>query len=123
MKRIVAILGLSLLWPQTQAQAACAHKDFDVENFKISMSARVGGAKRFSIKGDLVNHCGEPAAAQIRVIAMDSNGREVKAEDGWPAGSNNIPPGQSVSFDFGPLFKFDPAFDQFGVAIVQTKTW
>lgn len=123
MKRIVAILGLCLVWPQAQAQAACGPKDFNVENFKVSAVPRPGGMKRFSLSGNLVNRCAEPAAAQIRVIAKDASGRQVKTEDGWPAGSNNIPPGQSVSFDFGPLFKYDPSFDQFGVAITEAKTW
>lgn len=121
MKRVVAILGLSLA--SLHAQADCGPKDFDVEDFKVSVPHKTGGRQRFTLSGNLINHCSEPAAAQIRVIARDANGRDIKFEDGWPAGSNNIAPGQSVSFDFGPLFKYDPRIDQFAIAIAETKTW
>lgn len=120
MKRTVAILGLSLVC--LHAQAACGPNDFAVEDFDVAIP-RSGAMKRFSLKGKLINRCAEPAAAQIRVIAKDANGRELKAEEGWPAGSNNIPPGQGVTFNFGPLFRYDPAIEQFTIVLIEIKAW
>ena len=79
--KILLASALFLLAPMA-AHAACSPTDFAVQDFKIAAS---GG--RLSLKGQLVNHCAEPAAAQIAIDAKDSSGKVLASKKGWPAGT------------------------------------
>ena len=65
--KILLASALFLLAPMA-AHAACAPTDFAVQDFKISASSG-----RLSLKGQLVNNCAEPAAAQIGSSASRSS--------------------------------------------------
>jgi hypothetical protein len=82
-----------------------------------------GMGARLSLAGQLVNHCAQPAAAQIAIDAKDGAGKVLQSKKGWPAGTTNIAPGQSVEFDLGRLFRFDPDMQSYTVGIADVRTW
>jgi len=98
--------------------AACAPTDFAVQGFKVSASSG-----RLSLKGQLVNHCAEAAAAQITIEAKDSGGSVLESKKGWPAGTANIAPGQSVDFDLGRLFRYQSDMQSYTVGVASVRTW
>ncbi|MDX2299663.1 MAG: hypothetical protein NW204_08060 [Xanthomonadaceae bacterium] len=116
-------VALVLLPASHVAQAACSADDFKIEKFEPSEKSRANGRRVYSLRGEVVNKCAEPAAAQIKVEAKNDAGAVVHAEDGWPAGTNNIEPGKAVTFEFGPLFRYDEKIKYFGVKVASAKTW
>ncbi|GAP65269.1 hypothetical protein MBSD_n0558 [Mizugakiibacter sediminis] len=118
MKALIATLALTVF--SLPALADCTAANFAVDGFQASPNPR---EHKISLAGKLVNKCSAPAAAQIRIVAKDASGRVLGSEDGWPAGTSNIAPGQSVSFDLGPLFRFSPDMADFSVNIVGVRTW
>lgn len=102
------------------SHAECSATSFTVKNFQVTPQPSFN---RISLKGELVNQCSSPAAAEVRIVAKDDNGKVIESEDGWPAGTANIQPGQSVNFDFGPLFRFNPRMSSFSVEIVSVRSW
>lgn len=106
------------LFAPLAAHAACAPTDFVVQDFKVS-----AGSGRLMLKGQLVNHCAEAAAAQIAIEAKDAGGSVLVSKKGWPAGTANIPPGQSVDFDLGRLFHYRSDMQSYTVGVVSVRTW
>ena len=115
--KILLASALFLLAPMA-AHAACSPTDFAVQDFKIAAS---GG--RLSLKGQLVNHCAEPAAAQITIEAKDSSGNVLASNNGWPAGTANIAPGQSGEVDLGRLFRYQSDMQSFTAGVANVRTW
>lgn len=105
------------------AFAACSTSDFKIEKFEPSEKERAMGKRVYSLRGSVSNQCAEPAAPQIKVEAKNDAGTVLRAEDGWPAGTNNIDPGKTVTFEFGPLFRYDEKIKFFGVKVADAKTW
>lgn len=99
------------------AHAACAPTDFAIQDFKVAQGARM------SMKGQVMNKCAEPAAAQISIAAKDASGRVIQEKKGWPAGTTNIAPGQVVDFDLGRLFRYSPDMATYTVTIASVRTW
>src|ERR1700754_1001041 len=116
MKKIAIAAALFLAAPLS-AHAACAAKDFAIDGFAVKVQ-QGSGQPRFSMKGNLVNKCGEAAAAQIRIDAKDAAGKQ-----GWPAGTSNIEPGKSVDFDLGRLFRYTPDMQDYTVVVSDVKAW
>ncbi|KRE90950.1 hypothetical protein ASG87_02110 [Frateuria sp. Soil773] len=110
-----------LLFAPIAAHAGCAATDFAVQDFKVGAGS--GAGARMSMKGALVNHCTEAAAAQIQIEAKDSSGKVVQTKKGWPAGTTNIAPGQSVDFDMGRLFRFQSDMQTYTVSVVDVRAW
>lgn len=108
-----------LLLAPLAAHAACAPTDFAIQDFKVGAST---GA-RMSMKGQVVNHCAEAAAAQITIAAKDASGKVIQEKKGWPAGTTNIAPGQSVDFDLGRLFRYQSSMATYTVSIAEVRTW
>jgi hypothetical protein len=102
--------------------AACTPKDFAIEAFAVKLQ-QGSGQPRFSMKGQLVNHCAEAASAQIRIDAKDAAGKVLSSKQGWPAGTSNIEPGKSVDFDLGRLFRYQPDMSDYTVLVSDAKTW
>lgn len=100
------------------AHAACASTDFAVQDFKISASSG-----HLSLKGQLVNHCAEAAAAQVAIEAKDATGNVLVSKKGWPAGTANIGPGQTVDFDLGRLFRYSSDMQSFTAGVASVRTW
>lgn len=121
MKTLLAS-ALFLLVPLS-AHAACSASDFSIQDFKMKPMAGAGSVMRLSLSGQLVNHCASSAAAQIRIQAKDANGNVIQSKQGWPAGTSNIAPGQSVDFDLGRLFHYDSSMQSFSVGIADVRTW
>jgi hypothetical protein len=121
MKTLLAS-ALFLLVPLS-AHAACSASDFSVQDFKMKPMAGAGGVMRLSLSGELVNHCAQASAAQVRIQARDGSGNVVQSKQGWPAGTSNIAPGQSVDFDLGRLFHYDPSMQSFSVDVADVRTW
>ncbi|HET6431084.1 hypothetical protein [Dyella sp.] len=99
------------------AHAACAPTDFAIQDFKVVQGARM------SMKGQVMNHCAEAAAAQISIAAKDANGRVIQEKKGWPAGTTNIAPGQTVEFDLGRLFRYSSDMATYTVSIASVRSW
>jgi hypothetical protein len=118
MKAYVAALALGLV--STSAFADCAASNFAVEGFQVSVNPR---ASKLGLSGKLVNHCGEPAGAQLRITGKDGAGKVVSTQEGWPAGTDNVKPGDAVTFDLGPMFKFQPDMTDFAVSVVNVRKW
>ncbi|GAB3789679.1 FxLYD domain-containing protein [Dyella agri] len=116
MKAFVA--SVVLLLAPLAAHAACAPTDFTIKDFKPS----AGGA-RLSLRGELVNHCAAASAAQIRIEIKDSAGNVVQSKQAWPAGTSNIAPGDTVSFDVGRMFRPQPGMSSFTASVVDVRTW
>ena len=121
MKKNLIAAALFLAAPLA-AHAACAPTDFAVQDFKMKLVG-AGAAARLSLSGSLVNHCAEAAAAQISIDAKDTSGKVIQSKKGWPAGTTKIGPGQSVEFDLGRLFRFDPEMQQYTVGVADVRTW
>lgn len=123
MKKIAIAIAVALLAAAPlSAQATCAAKDFTIDGFAVKLQ-QGSGQPRFSMKGNLVNKCGEAAAAQIRIDAKDATGKVVASKQGWPAGTSNIEPGKSVDFDLGRLFRYSPDMQDYTVVVSDVKAW
>ncbi|KJV34793.1 hypothetical protein [Luteibacter yeojuensis] len=120
--RIILALGALATMSSGTALAACSVKDFAVESFAVKLQ-QGSGQPRFSMKGQLVNHCAEAAAAQIRIDAKDASGKVLASKQGWPAGTSNIEPGKSVDFDLGRLFRYQSDMSDYTVLVSDAKTW
>ncbi|MCW8807674.1 MAG: hypothetical protein OQK79_06120 [Rhodanobacter sp.] len=121
MKRTLFASALCLLAP-IAAHAACAPTDFAIKDFQVNVSA--GGIRtKMIMKGELVNHCAEAAAAQIEISAKDGSGNVVATKKAWPAGTTNIGPGQSISFDLGRRFRYQPEMQTYAAGIVSVRSW
>ena len=107
-----------LLGAPMAANAACSSTDFVIQGFTVGAS---GG--RMSMKGELVNHCAEAAAAQIEIQAKDAGGNVIVTKKGWPAGTTNIAPGKSVAFDLGRQFHYDASMQTYAAGIVSVRSW
>ena len=116
MKAFVATAVLILA--PLAAHAACSTSDFAIKDFRPTPN----GA-RMSLKGTLVNNCASAAAAQIRIDGKDSSGKVLQSKQAWPAGTSNINPGDSVTFDLGRMFRPDPGMTTFTVTVENVRTW
>lgn len=114
-----ALLATLLLFTPVVTQAACAPGDFVVQNFEVTPTR--GDA--VNMKGALVNHCTEAAAAQVQIEAKDASGKVLQTKKGWPAGTTNIAPGQSADFNLGRLFRYDTSMQTYTVSIVSVRSW
>jgi hypothetical protein len=121
MKFRLLVSALCLFAPMA-ANAACAATDFVIKDFAVSAGSD-GMRTKMVMKGQLVNNCAEAAAAQIEVQAKDSSGNVLQAKKGWPAGTTNIAPGQSVQFDLGRQFHYDPSMQTYAAGIVTVRSW
>lgn len=119
--KIAAFAALLFLAP-VAANAACAAKDFTVDGFAVKLVAGAG-TPRFNMKGQLVNKCPEAAAAQVKIEAKDAAGNVLQTKQGWPAGTSNIAPGQSVDFDLGRLFRYQSEMANYTVTVTDVRTW
>jgi hypothetical protein len=119
MKTLIA--SAVLLLAPLAAHAACAPTDFAIQDFKVAAGASAGS--RMSMKGEMVNHCTEAAAAQITIAAKDASGNVIQEKKGWPAGTTNIAPGQSVDFDLGRLFRYQSTMATYTVSVAEVRTW
>ena len=111
-----------LLLAPLAAHAACAPTDFAIQDFKVAASG-AGLGTRMLMKGQVVNHCAEAAAAQISIAAKDASGKVIQEKKGWPAGTTNIAPGQTVDFDLGRLFRYQADMATYTVSIASVRTW
>jgi hypothetical protein len=118
----LAIAAALILAAPLSAHAACSAKDFAVEGFSVKVAAG-SGTPRFNMKGQLANKCGEAAAAQIRIDAKDATGKVLQSKQGWPAGTSNIAPGQTVDFDLGRLFRYQTDMQDYTVTVVDVRAW
>jgi hypothetical protein len=121
MKCTLLASALCLLTP-IAAHATCAATDFAIKDFAVSAGASSGRVK-MTMKGELVNHCAEPAAAQIEISAKDGSGNVVASKKAWPAGTTNIAPGQSVAFDLGRQFHYQPEMQTYAAGIASVRSW
>ncbi|MGN6790573.1 MAG: hypothetical protein ACTHJP_13725 [Rhodanobacteraceae bacterium] len=104
------------------AHAACSPTDFSIKDFKTQVVSTTMD-KHVALSGELVNSCSAPAAAQLKVVAKDASGNVVTTKSAWPAGTSNISPGKSVSFDLGRLIHYNPEMVSFAVSIVSVRAW
>jgi len=113
--------ALLLLLP-IGAHAGCAATDFSIENFTPGLNG-VGPSTRISLTGQLVNHCAEASAAQIRIEIKDDAGKVLESKEAWPAGTSNISPGDKVSFNLGRLFRYKNGMSAFTASITDVRVW
>jgi hypothetical protein len=104
------------------AQAACSPSDFVVKDFSPGHTG-AGAALKLVLSGQLVNNCATPSAAQISIEAKDASGTVLQTKKGWPAGTTNIAPGKSASFDLGKQFRFQPEMEKYSVSVVAVRAW
>lgn len=104
------------------AQAACSAGDFSIQNFKTQLSNGSIGRK-VSLSGELVNNCASASAAQIKIVAKNASGDVVASKKAWPAGTSNISPDKSVSFDLGRLFRYKTNMQTFSATVVEVRSW
>ena len=116
------LLVVALLLAPVASHAACAATDFAISDFKMKSSGS-GTGMRLSLAGQLTNHCGSAAAAQIRIEAKDAGGKVLQSKQGWPAGTSNIAPGEKVNFDLGRMFRYQPNMQDYTVSVVDVRTW
>ena len=116
------LIAAALLLAPVASHAACSATDFAISDFKMK-STGSGTGMRLSLAGQLTNHCGDAAAAQIRIEAKDASGKVLQSKQGWPAGTANIGPGQSVSFDLGRLFRYESDMQDYTVSVSAVKSW
>ncbi len=115
------LMTTALLLAPMAAHAECTVKDFAITEF--TPSAASGLAGKLSLRGQLVNSCATPSAAQIRIELKDDAGNVLQSKQAWPAGTSNITPGQSVSFDLGRLFHYERNIASFTASVVKVRSW
>jgi hypothetical protein len=120
MKTLIAATFLLLL--PAGAQAGCTIKDFAITYFTPGLAC-VGSSTRVTLRGDLVNHCAEAAAGQIRIDIKDDKGTVLQSKDVWPAGTGNVAPGETVHFDVGRLFRYKDGMSAFTATITDVRIW
>ncbi|BFI97043.1 MAG: hypothetical protein RSP_25530 [Rhodanobacter sp.] len=113
------VVAAALLLAPVAAHAACSATDFAIKDFKPVLGA--GG--RMVLRGDLVNNCASAAAAQVKIDVKDASGKVLQSKQAWPAGTSNIPPGGSVSFDLGRMFRPTPDASSFTASVGDVRTW
>ena len=107
-----------LLLAPLAAHAACSPTDFAIKDFRPGVAA-----SRLSLRGELVNNCAAPSAAQVRVDVKDADGKVLQSKQGWPAGTSNIAPGGTVNFDLGRLFRYESSMSSYTASIVDVRAW
>ncbi|MEO7073364.1 MAG: hypothetical protein ABI300_10540 [Rhodanobacter sp.] len=120
MKILIACALLALA--PLAAHADCSPTDFAIKDFKTATTGS-GAAIRLSLSGEIVNNCGTPSAAQIRIQAKDSLGNIIQTKQGWPAGTTNIAPGASARFDLGRQFRFQSDMATYAITVVAVRSW
>lgn len=120
MKTVLA--ATLLLVAPIAAHAGCAATDFTIQDVKVAATG-TGIATRLSVKGKLVNNCTSAAAAQVRLDAKDGSGNVLASKQGWPAGTTNISPGQSVDFDMGRLLHYQSDMQSYQLSVIDVKAW
>jgi hypothetical protein len=116
------VLAATLLLVAPIAAHACSATDFAIQDVKVA-SVGTGVATRLSVKGKLVNNCASAAAAQVRLDAKDGSGNVLASKVGWPAGTTNVSPGQSVDFDLGRLLHYQSDMQSYSLSVVDVKAW
>ncbi|MBQ4854347.1 hypothetical protein IMW82_06655 [Rhodanobacter sp. B2A1Ga4] len=116
------IISAVLLFAPLAAQADCNPKDFAIKDFKPAIN-NTGTVARMSLRGELVNNCAAASAAQIRIEVKDAGGKVLQSKQGWPAGTANIAPGDTVHFDLGRMFRYQSEIDSYTVSVVDVRTW
>ncbi|HUB91304.1 MAG TPA: hypothetical protein VMA74_16390 [Dyella sp.] len=116
------VLAATLLLVAPIAAHACAATDFAIQDVKVAAVGN-GIATRLSVKGKLVNNCTSAAAAQVRLDAKDGSGNVLASRVGWPAGTTNVSPGQSVEFDLGRLLHYQSDMQSYSLSVVDVKSW
>lgn len=115
------LISSVLLLAPLAVHAECSIKDFAITDFKPGVAG--GMNARLSLKGQLMNNCANASAAQIRVEIKDDAGNVIQTKKAWPAGTSNITPGQTVKFDLGRLFHYQPGMASFTASIVNVRSW
>jgi hypothetical protein len=116
------IVATVLMVAPIAAHAACAAGDFVIQDVKVT-AIGTGIATRLSVKGKLVNNCAAAAAAQVRLDAKDGSGNVLASKEGWPAGTTNLSPGQSVDFDLGRLLHYQSDMQSYSLSVVDVRAW
>jgi len=116
------VLAATLLLVAPIAAHACAASDFAIQDVKVA-AVGSGISTRLSVKGKLVNNCSSAAAAQVRLDAKDGSGNVLASKVGWPAGTTNVSPGQSVEFDLGRLLHYQADMQSYSLSVVDVKSW
>lgn len=119
--KLLLVATLFLLAP-LGANAACSATDFSVKDVTAGASPE-SGSRGVVLTGQLVNNCATPAAAQLEVVAQSDGGEPVASKKAWPAGTSNIAPGKSVSFNLGRLFRYSPNMKTFAIKVAEVRTW
>ncbi|MBE1159472.1 hypothetical protein [Dyella acidiphila] len=117
-----SIIAATLLLVAPIAAHACASTDFAIQDVKVS-AVGSGMATRLSVKGKLVNNCTTAAAAQVRLDAKDGTGNVLASKVGWPGGTTNLSPGQSVDFDLGRLLHYQSDMQSYSLSVVDVRAW
>ncbi|HTV85385.1 MAG TPA: hypothetical protein VME63_08265 [Dyella sp.] len=116
------LIAATVLMVAPIAAHACGPSDFAIQDVKVS-AVGTGIATRLSVKGKLVNNCSSAAAAQVRVDAKDGSGNVLASREGWPAGTTNISPGQSVDFDMGRMLHYQSDMQSYSLSVVEARAW
>lgn len=119
MNKWILMAGI-LFFSPLMAQAACSSSDFKVDSFKVDLNPIKG---TLQMKGNLINNCSEPGAAQLLIEAKDSAGNVVQDRKLWPAGTSNIAPGDKASFDAGRMFRYRETMQTYSISVVDVRTW
>jgi hypothetical protein len=103
----------------------CEISDFEIEGFKPTIydDCRATPCPALSLTGKLKNKCLNPAGAQVKITAEDAEGNVIDTIEGWPASIRNIRPGDTYSFNLGPLMRYRPEMKTFHIEIIDVKTW
>ncbi|GLQ48930.1 hypothetical protein ACFFJT_01810 [Dyella flava] len=117
-----SLIAATVLMVAPIAAHACASSDFAIQDVKVSAIGN-GIGTRLSVKGKLVNNCSTAAAAQVRLDAKDGSGNVLSSREGWPAGTTNISPGQSVDFDLGRLLHYQADMQSYSLTVVDVRAW
>lgn len=115
------LISSVLLLAPLAVHAECSIKDFAITDFKPAVAS--GLRTRLTLEGQLMNNCATASAAQVRIDIKDDAGNVIQTKKAWPAGTSNITPGQTVKFDLGRLFHYQPGMASFTASIVGVRSW
>lgn len=122
-KPIVTFAALLACVPY--AALACGPGDFEITNFNPSLHdpCRRSSCIQIRLPAKLTNNCKSSAGAEVVITALDKSGNMVNVQTGWPASISNIAPGDTLDFDFGPMFRYTPDMASFTIRIKSARTW
>ena len=121
----LALFAALMLVSTNVLASECRVSDFEIESLRPTADnpCRQSPCPVVRLPAEVRSNCAFPAGVMVKITARDSTGAVLATAEGWPAGTRNIPAGETYAFDFGSQFTYSNAIDRFEANVVDVRTW